>query len=117
MDCRKKATITRAQGVRCPLELGREDANSIRIATIFVIGPAQKSMRADKPIWFRHTRQYLVSGAVRVNAMTLPNFTELKLESEVGGGRSGGLHDDEATQFTLKNKAARNDRRSARDHH
>jgi hypothetical protein len=53
----------------------------------FVIGHARKSIQADKPIWFRHTRYYLVSGAVRVNAMTLPNFTELRLESEGVGGR------------------------------
>jgi len=44
-------------------------------------------MHADKPIWFRDTHHYLVSGAVRVNAMTLLNFTELQLESEGGGGR------------------------------
>ena len=70
-----------------PPELGSEDAHSIGNTKIFVIGPAQKSMHADKPIWFRDTHHYLVSGAVRVNAMTLLNFTELQLESEGGSGR------------------------------
>jgi len=63
-------------------------------------------MRADKPIWIRHTRHYLVSGLVRVNAIILLNLTELQLDSALEAVAEEALHDDEAIQFTLKNKAS-----------
>jgi hypothetical protein len=87
MDRRKKATITCSLRANRPLELCSGDEHSTRSIKIFIIGPTQKSMLADEPIWFRHTRHYQVCGAVLVNAMPLRNFTELWLESEGGGGR------------------------------
>ena len=87
MDRRKKATITCAHTMLYPLELGRDDEHSIGEYKNLCYRSRKISMQADKPIWFRHTRYYLVSGVVRVNAMTLLNFTELRVESEGGGGR------------------------------
>jgi hypothetical protein len=56
---------------------------STEIQQSLLSAPGHKGTLADKPIWFRDTRHYLVYSAARVNAMTLLNLTALQLESEL----------------------------------
>ncbi len=117
MDRRKKATITCAQTMLCPLELGRDDEHSIGECKKLCYRPRTKKYTGRQADM---VQTYPLLSGIRRGSGERDDIAEFhRAPARIGRCRRslGGLYDDEAIQFTLKNTAARNDRRSAGDHH
>ena len=78
----------------------------VRDITVLNVRPQTQKSAGRKADMVRQSRHYLVHGAVWLNGTILLNLTDFRLESELEAVAEEALHDDEAIQFTLKNKAS-----------